>query len=104
MGGQASTRTGGCELLSFFCSSSRVEFEEEVGMLLSTLILMLTDSDAGTLKAAWDALGSVTRSVGKPNLPHHLKTVRDAVATARETERRRSKVRAPRSHGEGRGG
>ena len=45
------------------------------------------------MKVAWESLGAVTSTIPKDSLPAYLKVVRDAVATARDKERRRRKVR-----------
>ncbi|CAI5531411.1 unnamed protein product [Closterium sp. Naga37s-1] len=42
-------------------------------------------------QVAWEALGSVTSTIPKESLPVHLKVARDAVATARDRERRKRK-------------
>jgi hypothetical protein len=43
-------------------------------------------------QASWNALGSITGTIAKENLPSFLKVVRDAVSAAKTKERRRSKV------------
>lgn len=43
-------------------------------------------------QAAWEALGCVTGTIPKENLPSLLKVARDAVSTARDKERRKRKV------------
>eukprot|EP00897_Mesotaenium_endlicherianum_P004938 jgi/Mesen1/4472/ME000228S03455 len=85
------TRRGAAALLGYFCRSTRLDLEDEVPGLLSTLIILLTDPDEGVVKASWEALGSVTGTVPKENLASLLKTVRDAIGTARDRERRKRK-------------
>lgn len=43
-------------------------------------------------QAAWEALGCVTGTIPKENLPSLLKVARDAVSTVRDKERRKRKV------------
>eukprot|EP00850_Spirogloea_muscicola_P017739 SM000155S01668 [mRNA] locus=s155:261471:283828:+ [translate_table: standard] len=88
----STTRKGSAELLGFFLKSTRLDLDEELPSLLSTLIVMLTDTDLAALKAIWDALVCLTSTITKENLPQYLKVVRDAVSTARDKERRKRKA------------
>eukprot|EP00850_Spirogloea_muscicola_P020733 SM000225S07012 [mRNA] locus=s225:44176:68989:+ [translate_table: standard] len=88
----STTRKGSAELLGFFLKSTRLDLDEELPSLLSTLIVMLTDTDPAALKAIWDALVSLTSTMPKESLPQYLKVVRDAVSTARDKERRKRKA------------
>ncbi|CAI5513713.1 unnamed protein product [Closterium sp. Naga37s-1] len=85
-------RRGAAKLLGTFCKITRVDLEEELPSLMTILIVMLADPDEACVKVAWEALGSVTSTIPKESLPVHLKVVRDAVATARDRERRKRKV------------
>ncbi|CAI7810608.1 unnamed protein product [Closterium sp. NIES-54] len=84
-------RRGAAKLLGTFCKITRVDLEEELPSLMTILIVMLADPDEACVKVAWEALGSVTSTIPKESLPVHLKVVRDAVATARDRERRKRK-------------
>ncbi|CAI5932122.1 unnamed protein product, partial [Closterium sp. NIES-64] len=84
-------RRGAAKLLGTFCKITRVDLEEELPSLMTILIVMLADPDETCVKVAWEALGSVTSTIPKESLPVHLKVVRDAVATARDRERRKRK-------------
>ncbi|CAI5476129.1 unnamed protein product [Closterium sp. Yama58-4] len=84
-------RRGAAKLLGTFCKITRVDLEEELPSLMAILIVMLADPDEACVKVAWEALGSVTSTIPKESLPVHLKVVRDAVATARDRERRKRK-------------
>eukprot|EP00850_Spirogloea_muscicola_P013326 SM000090S24288 [mRNA] locus=s90:11304:31514:- [translate_table: standard] len=86
------TRKGSAELLGFFLKCTRLDMDEELPSLLSTLIVMLTDTDPAALKAIWDALVSLASTMPKESLPQYLKVVRDAVSTARDKERRKRKA------------
>jgi hypothetical protein len=59
--------------------------------MISTLIVMLSDSDSTTVAVSWEALARVIGSVPKEVLPSYIKLVRDAVSTARDKERRKRK-------------
>jgi hypothetical protein len=51
------------------------------------LISQLADADASVVQAAWTALGEVTSVLPKDNLHLYVRTVRDAVASARDKVR-----------------
>lgn len=88
---QVSVRRGSAYLVGFLFKNSKLDLSEEVPNLITTLVVMLTDSDGLTVTAAWEALSSVTGSIPKENLPSHVKVLRDAVSTARDKERRKRK-------------
>lgn len=89
---QSFVRRGSAYLTGFLFKNTKFDLEDELSGLLTTLIVMLTDPDASTMHAAWEALASVTGSIPKENLPSYIKVVRDAISTARDKERRRRKV------------
>jgi HEAT repeat protein len=88
---QAAVRRGSADLVGFLFKNTKLDVEDEIPTLLSTLIIMLTDTDPRTVQASWNALGSITGTIAKENLPSFLKVVRDAVSAAKTKERRRSK-------------
>ncbi|CAL5321820.1 unnamed protein product [Camellia sinensis] len=59
--------------------------------VITTLIVLLSDSDSATVAVAWEALSRVVGSVPKEVLPSYIKLVRDAVSTSRDKERRKRK-------------
>ncbi|CAI9285263.1 unnamed protein product [Lactuca saligna] len=59
--------------------------------MISTLIILLSDTDSATVSAAWEALSRVVGSVPKEVLPSYIKLVCDAVCTSRDKERRKKK-------------
>ncbi|CAL5362995.1 unnamed protein product [Camellia sinensis] len=59
--------------------------------VITTLIVLLSDSDSATVAVAWEALSRVVSSVPKEVLPSYIKLVRDAVSTSRDKERRKRK-------------
>ncbi|XP_073011814.1 protein ILITYHIA isoform X1 [Typha latifolia] len=88
---QASMRRGSCYLIGYFFRNSKLYLADEAPNMISTLITLLSDADAATVSAAWEALGRVVSSIPKENLSSYIKLVRDAVSTARDKERRKRK-------------
>ncbi|KAH9290138.1 hypothetical protein KI387_034255, partial [Taxus chinensis] len=88
---QASVRRGSAYLTGFFFKNSKLDIIDEAPNLVTTLIVMLTDPNSSTVQASWEALGCVIGSLPKEILPTYVKTVRDAVSTARDKERRKRK-------------
>ena len=51
----------------------------------------MSEEDEAVLKALWSALGAVTASIPKEQLAFQLQTVREALGTAKERQRRKRK-------------
>ncbi|KAJ7561862.1 hypothetical protein O6H91_03G044500 [Diphasiastrum complanatum] len=88
---QASIRRGSAYLTGYLFKTTKMDLEEEVPNILTTLIVMLTDLDNGTVQASWEALASVVGTITKENLPSFVKVARDAISTTRDRERRKRK-------------
>ncbi|KAF3790933.1 eIF-2-alpha kinase activator [Nymphaea thermarum] len=88
---QVYMRSGSVYLIGYFFKNSDLYLVDEAPNIMSTLIVMLTDTDSATVMGAWEALGKVVASVPKEVLPSYIKLVRDAVSTARDKERRKRK-------------
>lgn len=88
---QASTRRSSAYLLGYFFKNSKLYLVDEAPNMISTLIILLSDTDSATVSAAWEALSRVVGSVPKEVLPSYIKLVRDAVSTSRDKERRKKK-------------
>lgn len=88
---QASTRRSSAYLIGYFFKNSKLYLVDEAPNMISTLIILLSDSDSATVSAAWEALSRVVSSVPKEVLPSYIKLVRDAVSTSRDKERRKKK-------------
>ncbi|XP_020529182.1 protein ILITYHIA [Amborella trichopoda] len=88
---QASMRTGCAYLIGYLFKNSKLYLVDEAPNMISTLIVLLSDSDSLTVECAWEALGRVVGSLPKEVLPSHIKLVRDAISTARDKERRKRK-------------
>ncbi|KAG6737448.1 hypothetical protein POTOM_058970 [Populus tomentosa] len=78
-------------LIGFFFKYSKLYLVDEAPNMISTLIILLSDSDSSTVEVAWEALSRVVGSVPKEVLPSYIKLVRDAVSTSRDKERRKKK-------------
>ena len=59
---------------------------------MQSLVSLMAEEDAETLKACWEALGAVGASVPKEVQPSFVRCVKDAVSTARDKERRRHRT------------
>ncbi|CAL5321772.1 unnamed protein product [Camellia sinensis] len=88
---QASIRRSSSYLLGYFFKNSKLYFVDEAPNVITTLIVLLSDSDSATVAVAWEALSRVVGSVPKEVLPSYIKLVRDAVSTSRDKERRKRK-------------
>ncbi|KAJ6858567.1 hypothetical protein NC652_040992 [Populus alba x Populus x berolinensis] len=82
----ASIRRSSSYLIGFFFKYSKLYMVEEAPNMISTLIILLSDSDSSTVEVAWEALSRVIGSVPKEALPSYIKLVRDAVSTSRDKE------------------
>jgi HEAT repeat protein len=89
---QASMRRGSAYLIGFLFKNTKLYLADEASDMMSTLIILLSDTDKATISAALEAFSRVVGSIPKEQLPTHIKLVRDAVSTARDKERRRRKV------------
>ncbi|KAK9840722.1 hypothetical protein WJX81_000165 [Elliptochloris bilobata] len=85
-------RRAAAQAITFFCGSTRLDFQEHVPSLLTALVGLMAEEDPGTLQACWEALGAVGASVPKEVQPSYVRCVKDAVGTAREKERRRRRA------------
>ncbi|KAF7144019.1 hypothetical protein RHSIM_Rhsim05G0170000 [Rhododendron simsii] len=88
---QASIRQSSSYLIGYFFKNSKLYLVDEAPNMISTLIILLSDSDSTTVAVAWEALSRVVTSVPKELLPSYIKLVRDAVSTSRDKERRKRK-------------
>ncbi|KAL5566833.1 hypothetical protein UlMin_029997 [Ulmus minor] len=88
---QASIRRSASYLIGYFFKNSKLYLVDEAPNMISTLIVLLSDSDSSTVVVAWEALSRVVSSVPKEVLPTYIKLVRDAVSTSRDKERRKKK-------------
>ncbi|CAK9164333.1 unnamed protein product [Ilex paraguariensis] len=88
---QASVRRSSSYLIGYFFKNSKLYLVDEAPNMISTLIILLSDSNASTVAVAWEALSRVVSSVPREVLPSYIKLVRDAVSTSRDKERRKKK-------------
>ncbi|CAN1233879.1 Protein ILITYHIA [Linum perenne] len=87
----ASIRRSSTYLIGYLFKNSKLYLVDEAPNMISTLIVLLSDSDLETVEIAWGALSRVLDSVPKELLSSYMKPVRDAISTARDKERRRKK-------------
>lgn len=88
---QALIRRGSSYLIGYFFKNSKLYLVDEAPEMISTLIVLLSDSDSATVAVAWEALSRVVGSIPKEVLPSYIKLVRDAISTSRDKERRKRK-------------
>ncbi|XWS64788.1 hypothetical protein CRYUN_Cryun05aG0033900 [Craigia yunnanensis] len=88
---EASIRRSSSYLIGYFFKNSNLSLVDATPNMISTLIILLSDSDSAAVAVAWEALSRVVNSVPKEVLPSYIKLVRDAVSTARDKERRKKK-------------
>lgn len=88
---KASIRRSASYLIGHLFENSKLFLDDEAPSMISTLIVLLSDSDHDTVVASWEALSRVVTSIPKEVLPSHIKLVRDAVSTARDKQRRKKK-------------
>ncbi|TKY61324.1 Translational activator GCN1 [Spatholobus suberectus] len=88
---QAAVRRSSSYLIGYFFKNSKLYLVDEAPNMISTLIILLSDSDSATVTVVWEALSRVIISVPKEVLPSYIKLVRDAVSTSRDKERRKKK-------------
>ena len=55
----------------------------------SLVVLMAEDSNQEVLVTCWQALAAVAGSIPKEMMPSYVRTLKEAVSTAREKERRK---------------
>ncbi|XP_057962817.1 protein ILITYHIA [Malania oleifera] len=88
---QVSIRRSSSYLIGYFFKNSKLYLVDEAPNMISTLIVLLSDSDSATIAVSWEALSRVIGSVPKEVLPSYIKVIRDAVSTSRDKERRKRK-------------
>ncbi|WCJ36197.1 eIF-2-alpha kinase activator GCN1 [Euphorbia peplus] len=87
----ASVRRNSSYLIGYLFKNSKLYLVDEAPNMISTLIVLLSDSDPSTVVVSWEALSRVVGSVPKEILPSYIKLVRDSVSTSRDKERRKKK-------------
>uniref|UniRef100_A0A2N9H7P5 Stalled ribosome sensor GCN1-like HEAT repeats region domain-containing protein n=1 Tax=Fagus sylvatica TaxID=28930 RepID=A0A2N9H7P5_FAGSY len=70
---QASIRRSSSYLIGYFFRNSKLYLVDEAPNIISTLIILLSDSDSSTVVVAWEALSRVVSSVPKEVLPSYVK-------------------------------
>lgn len=88
---EASIRRNSAYLIGYVFKKSKLYLVDEAPNMISTLIILFSDSDSATVVVAWEALSRVISSTPKEVLPSYIKIVRDAVSTSRDKERRKKK-------------
>ncbi|KAJ6856790.1 hypothetical protein NC651_038462 [Populus alba x Populus x berolinensis] len=69
----ASIRRSSSYLIVFFFKYNKLYMVDEAPNMISTLIILLSDSDSSTVEVAWEALSRVIGSVPKEVVPSYIK-------------------------------
>ena len=77
------------KLVETVCTKSKLDIQEYVPYLIQDLVPLLAEEDHEVLMACWTALGAVTKTIPKEMMPSYVRSLKDAIATAKEKERRR---------------
>ena len=81
---------GACVALRLFCKNTDLDFQEQIGGMLATLVPLLADeASERRIKAAWDALAAVTEKIPKEMAPSYVRPMKDAFTSAKERMIRR---------------
>jgi HEAT repeat protein len=81
---------GACVCLRLFCKNTDMDFQEQIGGMLATVVPLLANpSSDRTVKAAWDALAAMTDRIPKEMAPSYVRPMKDAFTSARERMIRR---------------
>lgn len=87
----AEVRGAGARLVTALAKQAPELAAESGQTFVSALFPLLADSEAGVVRAGWDALCDVVSAVPKEEYPEYVRCFRDAVSIAREKERRKKK-------------
>ncbi|GMH37881.1 hypothetical protein BSKO_05765 [Bryopsis sp. KO-2023] len=77
------------ELVKTLCSDAKVDVSERTPELITALVPLLAEDNEIVVKTCWTALESVTATIPKDTQPSFLRCLKDAVASARDKERRK---------------
>ncbi|KAK9804294.1 hypothetical protein WJX72_005256 [[Myrmecia] bisecta] len=84
-------RKAAADIIALFCRTTKLDFQEHIPSLITALITLFMEEEADVLAACWFALVAVTAAIPKELQPSYVRSVKEAVATAREKERRKRK-------------
>ncbi|GMH37888.1 hypothetical protein BSKO_05772 [Bryopsis sp. KO-2023] len=77
------------ELVKTLCSDAKVDVSEHTAELITALVPLLEEDNEIVVKTCWTALESVTATIPKDTQPSFVRCLKDAVASARDKERRK---------------
>ncbi|KAF8055816.1 hypothetical protein HT031_006591 [Scenedesmus sp. PABB004] len=80
---------GAARLLAAYARSTKHSLTPYVDELLTALVLLLAEDDDVLVLAAWEACEALAGSIPKEDAPGHVAGLKDAIAGAREKERRK---------------
>lgn len=77
-------RRGACAAIVSFCKSTKLDYQEHVSSLITSLVPILAEQNPRDIDGGWTALSSVTAAIPKDMAPSFVKTVRSSIAVSRE--------------------
>ncbi|KAJ3208838.1 translational activator of GCN4 [Dinochytrium kinnereticum] len=83
--GSPSRRRAACSCIAIFCGGTKVDFSSYVPDWINRMMKLLRGPpicDEETVKAAWDALEALTKSIKKDEQERYVTPIRRAIATA----------------------
>lgn len=84
-------KMGAALVIRDFCGGTELDFTEHISLLLLNVVALFAEEKPETLRACWEAADAITRNIPKEEQPEFVRTVRDAVLTARERQRRKNR-------------
>jgi len=91
--GKATSRAAAAKLAGEYAKSAPgFDADSETEVLIKRLFELFTDDDPGVLLAAWTALGDVTTTISRQELPDYVDCVSKALTLARDRVRRKDKI------------
>ncbi|KAK9866109.1 hypothetical protein WJX84_009505 [Apatococcus fuscideae] len=84
-------RLAAAEATTQFCKTTKLDFQEHVGTLITALVPLLAEEEPAQVQACWTALAAVTVTIQRDLQASYVRTACEAVSTAREKVRRRRK-------------
>ena len=85
----ATSCLGAAKFVQLFCKCTKLNFQEHVDQLLSSIVSVFADAEGDCLQECWNAVNVIIKSIPKERHSLHVSSLKDAVISAREHERRK---------------
>lgn len=80
---------GSAKVIQIFCRCTKLDFQEHVDQLMSSVISVFADAEGDCLQECWNALNTVAKTIPKERQASHVTALKDAIRAAREHEKRK---------------